>query len=74
MTRISTNFEAERDSAEHLNLARPAAQRSFPYWPGKSRLVFVGLTNTVTQTGFAKLRAPRATTEPWAIIRDGGPP
>jgi hypothetical protein len=35
-TRISTNFEAERDSAEHLNLARPAARRSFPYWIGKS--------------------------------------
>jgi hypothetical protein len=26
----STNFEAESDSAEHLNLARPAARRSLP--------------------------------------------
>jgi hypothetical protein len=34
-TRISTNFEAERDSAEHLNLARPAARRSFPYRIGR---------------------------------------
>ncbi len=27
--RLSANFEAERDSAEHLNLAQPAARRSF---------------------------------------------
>jgi hypothetical protein len=29
--RLSANFEAERDSAEHLNLVRPAARRSFPW-------------------------------------------
>ena len=35
-TRISTNFEAETDSAEHLNLARPPARRSFPCRTGMS--------------------------------------